>query len=93
MLELSTGTSYEERFGQRMLEDYQSYIPEYETVYEWWEQDVRDEEWEHYAEAIRKCINFDFPTESRSLRDEDLLKEVYNCVVQPLAEAAGKFRI
>lgn len=88
LLELSTGTSYEERFGKRV-----GYIPEYAMVYEWWEQDVRDEEWEDYAEAIRKCINFDFPTESRTLRDEDLLKAVYNYVVQPLAEAAGKFRI
>lgn len=94
LLELCTGQPLE---NELLSNDYpsagQTYISEFKRVYQWWARDARDEEGEVYAEAIRQCIQFDFPTESRSLRDKELVREVYNCVVQPIAEVVSKFKM
>lgn len=97
LLELCTGEALETQLsysnenvnsaGRR------THISEFAAVHDWWAKDARDEEGEDYAEAIRKCIQFDFPTESRSLRDDELISVVYNCVVQPIAEVASKFKM
>lgn len=97
LLELCTGKPLEDQFSYS-IEDvdrdrHRTRISEFEAVHDWWTREASDEEGEEYAEAIRKCLQFDFPTECRSLRDEGLMKAVYDCVVQPIAEVASKFKM
>lgn len=97
LLELCTGEALENQLSDSdenvNTASHRSHISEFAAVHDWWARDARDEEGEDYAEAIRKCIQFDFPTEFRSLRDEEFIIAVYNCVVQPIAGVASKFKI
>ena len=73
--------------------DHQSHEPEWKMAYDCWEQNAKTEEGPEVAEAIRKCLDFDFQTASRSLENEDLRRAVYNEVIRPLNEALDKFRV
>jgi hypothetical protein len=67
-------------------------IAEFRTVYQWWEREALKEEGAEYAEAIRKCICFDFSCEQRSLLDEEFRRTMYSEIVLPLADVARQFK-
>jgi hypothetical protein len=61
-----------------------NYVTEFDTAINWWQRKAKGEGGEQVAEAIRRCLCFDFSSESKTLRDDELQKAVYNEVVQPL---------
>jgi hypothetical protein len=67
--------------------------PEWKAAYDCWEQYAKAEEGPEIAEAIRRCLEIDFPTESKSLESKELRKALYNQVVRPLKEALEHFRV
>lgn len=89
LLELCIGEALEDHYlgsgGHRSSDT------EFQTVYDWWAQEARDEEGEEVAEVIRKCLCFEFPTECKSLHNEELRKAMYNEVVRPLREVLHNF--
>jgi hypothetical protein len=96
LLELCTGMPRENQSNpnNRLNETGQGGgIAEFATVYDWWKRDALREEGEGYAEAIRKCIVFDFPCETKTLLDEKFRKTVYNEVVQPLKDVLREFKV
>ena len=67
--------------------------PEWKTAYDRWEQNAKTEEGPEIAEAIRRCLEFDFSTDSRTLESKELRNALYNEVVRPLKEALENFRV
>jgi hypothetical protein len=66
---------------------------EWKIAYECWEQNAKSEEGPEIAEAIRRCLVFDFSTEHRSLASKELRKAIYNEVIRPLKAALETFRV
>lgn len=82
--------------GERLVDHYQGAQckePEWKMAYERWEQNAKAEEGPEVAEAIRKCLDFDFRTQSRTLGNEELRKALYNEVVRPLKAALENLRM
>jgi hypothetical protein len=88
LLELCVGDTLMYQDGGRQSNEMES-----EIAYRCWAQKAKAEEGDEVAEAIRKCLKFDFLTESRSLQNEDLRLALYNEVVRPLNEALDNFRV
>lgn len=63
------------------------------TVYDWWERSAMGEEGPEVANAIGKCLRFEFHSESRSLHYEEFRNAVYNEVVQPHIESSRIFNM
>lgn len=65
----------------------------WENAYHRWVRNAKNEEGPEIAEAIRKCLEFDFATECRTLQSEELRKALFNEVIHPLMDALNSFRM
>jgi len=67
--------------------------PNLEPDYDRWLLTAASEEGGEIADAIRKCIYFDFATHCRTLEKDDLRIALFNEVVRPLKAALGSFQM
>jgi hypothetical protein len=96
LLELCTGEPVEDRLpsfskSTEIQHLDVEYFRNFTKIYEWWKQEAVNAEGDRVAEAIRRCLCFDFACDVKSLLYPEFRNLVYTTIVQPLDEVLSHF--